>query len=226
MMTVSLLKQLGVVVTTDSTTITVTPLTDFKPTQIEVEADWSSASYWFEYVSFLPLGASMLVKGLKPNSLQGDAVLVDLYAHFGVETAFVPTGIILTKTKQTKKSDFKHSFNSTPDIVQTLVLTCVGEGINGVFEGVSHLKHKETDRLLALQQELTKLNYTLTQLTPDSFKLEKQGDLPHKTSIKTYQDHRMAMAFAPLVLKMDTLEIENPEVVQKSYPEFWENIEF
>jgi 3-phosphoshikimate 1-carboxyvinyltransferase len=223
MMTVSLLKQLGVVVSAESNTITVTPLTDFKPNQMEVEADWSSASYWFEYVSFLPLGASMHVKGLKPNSIQGDAVVIDLYAHFGITTEFVSEGIILTKTKQTKKSEFKHSFNSTPDIVQTLALTCVGEGINGVFDGVSHLKHKETDRLLALKHQLTKLNYVLTELTPDSFKIEKQGDLPQKASIKTYQDHRMAMAFAPLVLKMDTLEIEDPQVVQKSYPGFWDH---
>lgn len=223
-MTISLLKQLGVSVNYHNNTITVSPLTDYKPTQIEVEADWSSASYWFEYVSFLAVGESLVVKGLKPNSIQGDAILVDLYTHFGVETEFLPTGIKLTKTKEAKKSDFKHSFNSTPDIVQTLVLSCVGEGINGVFEGVSHLKHKETDRLLALQQELVKLNYKLIQLTPDSFKIEKQGDLPSKATIKTYQDHRMAMAFAPLVLKMDALHIENPEVVIKSYPGFWEGL--
>jgi 3-phosphoshikimate 1-carboxyvinyltransferase len=225
MMTVNLLKQIGVEVTlTEENTITVSPLINQTETTISVEPDWSSASYWYQYVSFLPLGESLLIRGLKAKSIQGDVIIKNLYSHFGVTTEFTMEGAILKKESKTNTAVFKHNFESTPDIVQTLVLTCVGEGVNGVFEGISHLKHKETDRILALTKEIKKLNYALTMLSDDSFKIEKQDLLPQKAIIATYNDHRMAMSFAPLVLKMDSIEIENPNVVDKSYPGFWEYI--
>jgi 3-phosphoshikimate 1-carboxyvinyltransferase len=225
MMTINLLKQIGVEVTlAEENTIAVSPLINQTETTISVEPDWSSASYWYQYVSFLPLGESLLVKELKGESIQGDAIIKDLYSHFGVTTEFTKEGAVLKKECKTNTAIFKHNFESTPDIVQTLALTCVGEGINGIFEGISHLKHKETDRIFALTKEIKKLNYALTMLSEDSFKIEKQGLLHQKSTIATYNDHRMAMSFAPLVLKMDSIEIENPGVVAKSYPGFWEYI--
>ena len=107
-------------------------------------------------------------------------------------------------------------------MVQTFAVTCIGLGINGVFQGVSHLVHKETNRIQALKNEAEKLNYSLEMLDENSFELKKKGAIPSQVSIFTYHDHRMAMAFAPLAAVIEQVEIENPQVVAKSYPGFWD----
>ena len=125
------------------------------------------------------------------------------------------------KIKQVSDFRFEHDFSSIPDMVQTFAVTLAGLGLNGKFKGISHLIYKETNRIEALKVELKKLNYELNLIDEDSFELVKSGELPQQVFVNTYKDHRMAMAFAPLVAVIDEVEIENPEVVVKSYPGFW-----
>lgn len=221
-MTISLLRNMGVTVTTHANVVKVEPLSRYFSSHTEVEADWSSASYWYELIAFSPIHSKLQINKVKSNSIQGDREVVDLFKNLGVTTLEGSNGVEIVKTTEVKIARLEHDFSSIPDLVPTIVVTCVGLGIDGVFRGISHLIYKETDRISALKNEVDKLNYNLVMLDEDSFLLEKRTGLPRKVSISTYHDHRMAMAFAPLSVLMDEIEIENPEVVAKSYPRFWD----
>lgn len=222
-MTISLLKKVGVEVNQTDNVISISPISDFYKGKLEVEADWSSASYWYELISLLPINSKLQLKGLKTNSNQGDGDIKNIFKQFGILTLEGTIGVEIVKTSAPTTNYFEHDFSSIPDMVQTFVVTCVGLGINGKFSGISHLVYKETNRIEALKTEIAKLNYSLEMLDEDTFEIMKLGDLPKKVTISTYQDHRMAMAFAPLVAVLREIEIENPEVVNKSYPGFWKN---
>ena len=220
-MTISLLKEIGVEVEQKDNIILVKPIESISKNRIIVEADWSSASYWYELISLLPEYSKIQIKGLQKDSIQGDSVISELFKRFGIKTFFGENGVEIIKTKQVSDLYFEYDFSSIPDMVPTFVATCVGLGFNGKFTGISHLVYKETNRIEALKNEIEKLNYSLEMIDNDSFEIKKTGELPDNVKINTYKDHRIAMSFAPLVTVINEIEIENEDVVVKSYPEFW-----
>ena len=222
-MTLALMNEIGVKTSFEKKTIKVThhpsPITHHP---IKVESDWSSASYWYSIIALSEIGSQITLSNFKKNSLQGDSVLVEIYKNFGVETIFNSNEIILRKVKNLKPVTLNLKLNNSPDIAQTIAVTCFGLGISCHLTGLHTLKIKETDRLEALKTELTKLGATIS-VSNNSLTLEQSENINPNVCISTYQDHRMAMAFAPLSLKVPII-IENTEVVSKSYPNFWEDI--
>jgi 3-phosphoshikimate 1-carboxyvinyltransferase len=166
--------------------------------------------------------ASITLSSYKENSLQGDSELVSLYEKLGVKTTFQDNKMTLVKQENFKHETVNFELNNTPDIAQTIVVTCLGLGIGCHLTGLHTLKIKETDRLEALRIELTKLGANIS-VTNDSLTLTASENINHNVKIATYNDHRMAMAFAPLALKVPII-IENAEVVSKSYPDFWNDL--
>lgn len=223
-MTLALLNEIGVETSFEGNVIKVNKLQTINSKVITVESDWSSASYWYSIVALSEIGTEIKLSSFKENSLQGDAVLVEIYKNFGVETTFENNCIFLSKSQnfQLPTSNFQIDLKNSPDIAQTIAVTCFGLGISCYLTGLHTLKIKETDRLEALKNELTKLG-AIISVTNDSLTLQPSDVINENISIATYQDHRMAMAFAPLALKV-TIDIENAEVVSKSYPTFWEDL--
>ena len=234
-MTLELLHQIGVKTSFINKKITVKPQPSrLKSQTLTVESDWSSASYFYSIVALSEIGTELELSSYKENSLQGDSVLVDIYKDFGVQTIFERNSIIIKKIEdcQLKSADFQ--LKNSPDIAQTIAVTCFGLGIACHLIGLHTLKIKETDRLLALKIELEKLGaevfITENSLTLKTHNLFKSIVDSHHSEglgeafISTYNDHRMAMAFAPLALKT-TLQIEDAMVVSKSYPTFWKDLE-
>jgi 3-phosphoshikimate 1-carboxyvinyltransferase len=189
---------------------------------ITVESDWSSASYYYSIVALSELGTKITLSSFKENSLQGDSVLAEIYKNLGVETVFKANTILLRKTNNSLLTTQNLQLNNAPDIAQTIVVTCFGLGVGCKLMGLHTLKIKETDRLTALKNELTKLGAKVS-ITNESLTLEPTSTINNDVVIKTYQDHRMAMAFAPLALKVPII-IEEAEVVSKSYPTVWEDL--
>ena len=223
-MTLALLNEIGVVTSFEKNIIKVNNLQTITSKLITVESDWSSASYWFSIVALSEIGTEIQLSSYKENNLQGDAVLVEIYRNFGVETMFKEKTILLKKIEnfQLPTSNFQLNLKNSPDIAQTIAVTCFGLGLGCHLTGLHTLKIKETDRLEALKTELTKLG-AIISVTNDSLTLQSSEEIIENVSIATYQDHRMAMAFAPLALKT-SITIENAEVVSKSYPSFWEDL--
>lgn len=222
-MTLSLLNEIGVSTKFEGQVITVNPLEKVKKNKIVVESDWSSASYWYSMVALSEIGTKIQLSSYKENSLQGDAILAEIYQDFGVETIFNENNsITLSKVKNCQLSAVNYQLNNSPDIAQTIAVTCFGLGIGCDLAGLHTLKIKETDRLEALKIELTKLGANII-VTNDSLHLKSSNEIKENGSVVTYQDHRMAMAFAPLALKVP-IQIEEAEVVSKSYPNFWEDL--
>ncbi len=224
-MTLSLLHQIGIKTKWESNIITVFPIAKIDTTTVVIESDWSSASYFYSFVA-LADGKNIQLSHFKNNSLQGDANLIEIYKHFGITTSFDAKGILLKKEMDFKpKKHLTFDLTNTPDIAQTIAVTCFGLGISCALTGLHTLKIKETDRLVALKKELGKFGAKI-RITEDSLHMRIPKNLTKNNviSIKTYQDHRMAMAFAPLGL-FYTLDIENKNVVEKSYPNFWKDFE-
>lgn len=231
-MTLALLNEIGVETSFEGNVINVKPLTtrerqrtdeaNPKPQTLTVESDWSSASYFFSIVALAEIGTEITLSSYKQNSLQGDSSLVEIYKNLGVDTVFENNSIVLRKSVTPNPQLSNCNLNSSPDIAQTIVATCLGLGIGCHLTGLHTLKIKETDRLEALRIELTKLGANIS-VTNDSLTLVPTKDINPNVKIATYNDHRMAMAFAPLALKAPII-IENAEVVSKSYPDFWEDL--
>jgi len=222
-MTISLLHQLNIDATFSGNIIKVSPKTTIKKQTVVVESDWSSASYFYSIIASAELGSSIQLSAYKQQSLQGDSCLVEIYQHFGVTTSFGDNFIILKKEKETLKDTLEIDLKNAPDIAQTIAVTCFSEGISCSLTGLHTLKIKETDRLEALKAELTKLGARIS-VTDKSLYLEKSSEIITNIGVKTYNDHRMAMAFAPLALKVP-IKILNAEVVTKSFQNFWENMQ-
>lgn len=220
-MTLALLNDLEVKTSFEGNLIKVFPKAAIEAKVMTVESDWSSASYFFSLVA-LSETASISLTSYKETSLQGDSALVQIYKQMGVETHFVGNKMTLSKIVDFKFRDVNFELNNTPDIAQTIVVSCLGLGIGCHLTGLHTLKIKETDRLEALRIELTKLGATIS-VTNESLTLVASSTLNPNIKIGTYNDHRMAMAFAPLALKVPII-IENAEVVSKSYPDFWEDM--
>lgn len=231
-MTLGLLTEVGIQNTFGGNTITVQPVTgNLQPTTIVVESDWSSASYFYSIVALSAVGTSITLSSYRENSLQGDSALADIYKEFGVETEFSVN--VITLIKQDMKSDprleteqakqiLNLELNNTPDIAQTIAVTCFALGIGCHLTGLHTLKIKETDRLEALKTELTKFGAEVT-VTNDSLTLSPSSNKNEGVEVATYNDHRMAMAFAPLALKVPFV-VKDAGVVSKSFPTFWEDM--
>lgn len=223
-MTISQLKELGVSVLWNENKITVKSFLIENEDQLEVtiESDWSSASYFYSLVA-LSNNGEVSLSSYYENSKQGDAVLSKLYELFGVKTIFKNHEIQLKKDADFKSpTHIALNLIETPDIAQTIAVTCLGMGINCQLTGLQTLKIKETDRLFALKKELEKFGAQVL-ITDDSLQLTSPKQLNENVTVETYHDHRMAMAFAPLSIKVP-INIEDRNVVEKSHPKFWDDI--
>ncbi len=220
-MTLQLLRQVGFEGDFSDNVIQISPGVISGKKEIRVESDWSSVSYLYSLIALSPSG-SLSVSTFKKASLQGDAALATLYKSLGVETVFNDDdSLTLQKISEVKKEEhIVFNLVNTPDIAQTIAVTCFGLGISCHLTGLHTLKIKETDRLLALKVELEKLGAQVS-ITSETLTLEKSSKINENIAIDTYQDHRMAMAFAPLALKT-SLQINDAEVVSKSFPEYWD----
>ncbi|MCZ4319510.1 3-phosphoshikimate 1-carboxyvinyltransferase [Aequorivita viscosa] len=223
-MTLSLLKSIGVKGSYSENVISISSTKNIENKTITVESDWSSASYFYSLVALSEEKCGITLNSFSEDSLQGDAALVQIYDALGVRTVFniSENTITLSKRNVELPDSLMLNLSNTPDLAQTIAVTCFGLGIGCKLTGLHTLKIKETDRLLALKNELEKLGATL-QIDNNSLTLEKAFQISPNVLIKTYQDHRMAMAFAPLSVKT-ALEINHAEVVSKSYPSFWNDL--
>lgn len=223
-LTLQLMAQYGVQATWEGATIRVRPQS-YTPVPFTVESDWSAASYWYEMAA-LSRGAEVELSGLFKNSLQGDAAGAALFARLGVRTDYRAQGVLL-KQMQHETKKLHYDFVNEPDLAQTFVVTCAMLGVPFHFTGLQSLRIKETDRIEALKTELRKLGYLLTDngtgvLAWDGARCEPEA----QPVIATYEDHRMAMAFAPVALvRKEGIEIADPQVVSKSYPRFWDDLQ-
>lgn len=197
------------------------PAQKYTPTHYQVESDWSGASYWYSVVA-LAEQAEVELLGLKENSLQGDSAIVDIMRQMGVESTFTAQGVLLTKIPA--QEAFAWDFTDCPDLAQTVAACAVAKGITVTMTGIESLKIKETDRVAALQAELPKIGGELVEVESNTKYVVRRTVAPTtQPTIETYDDHRMAMAFAPVGMVMPIV-IEEPHVVAKSYPSFWEDL--
>ncbi len=221
-MTLGLMEYFGVKAEWNDRIIRV-PEKEYQPREYTIESDWSAASYWYSMVA-LAENAEIKLLGLRDHSLQGDSHIAKLMESFGVKTTYQEDGILLTKTNVFSGKELDIDFYKTPDLAQTIAVVSAATGLPVRMKGLETLRIKETDRILALQNELG--NFNVSMSSEDDVHFTVKGDF--STSFKpveTYEDHRMAMAFAPLIMVQDELMIKEPEVVKKSYPEFWEHLE-
>ncbi|MEX6627178.1 3-phosphoshikimate 1-carboxyvinyltransferase [Tenacibaculum salmonis] len=222
-MTLSLLHKIGVSATFIKNSIKIEALENVVPQNIVVESDWSSASYFYSLIALSKVGATVELTAYKKDSLQGDNCLATIYKHFGVTTTFKENTIVLSKEEKHSTAILTENLKNAPDIAQTIVVTCFGLGVACDLTGLHTLKIKETDRLEALKEELIKLGANIS-ITNQSLHLKVANSINKNIAITTYNDHRMAMAFAPLALKT-TIIISDAEVVSKSYRNFWKDMQ-
>lgn len=223
-MTIELLKLFGVYISFNENKIKVSSSKFMMDNdQVLVESDWSAASYWYSMVA-LSENAVVELHFLDKHSLQADSILPVIYHGLGVHTEFIETGVRLTK-KKVVEVEFRYDFTNCPDIAQTIAVTCFGLGLKANFSGLQTLKIKETDRIFALKTEFEKLGAKV-EATDNSLVIIPGALLSvDNATLATYEDHRMAMSFAALAVKYPGLRIEDPEVVNKSYPAFWDDME-
>jgi 3-phosphoshikimate 1-carboxyvinyltransferase len=230
-MTLAMLKEAGIEHEWKGSVISIAHQ-DFKDSEITIEPDWSAASYWYSIAALSDEG-SVTLPYLKESSLQGDSRISEIMENFGIATQFSSEGLILERTTTPLSLTRPNLPNGLgkffdlkdcPDLAQTVIVCAAALGHNATFTGLETLKIKETDRIAALQNELFKIRVSLNEEN-ECYHLDCSNlHFPDKITIKTYDDHRMAMAFAPLALKIKQLEIEEPKVVGKSYPMFWEHL--
>tara|TARA_B100000767_G_scaffold41714_1_gene35371 strand:+ start:8060 stop:9286 length:1227 start_codon:yes stop_codon:yes gene_type:complete len=222
-MTLSLLKRIGIHYQFVNKSISIAKQLKV-PNQIQlVESDWTSASYHFSSVALSNQGMISL-KSYRQNSLQGDSILIDIYKKLGVSTRFDSNEMVIEKIENFQlPNSIELDLIEAPDIAQTIAVCCYGLGVACRLTGLHTLKIKETDRLIALENELTKLGAKIC-VTDNSLYLNALQNIKANQTIATYSDHRMAMAFAPLALKVEH-QIKQADVVTKSYPSFWEDMQ-
>jgi len=221
-MTIQMMQEFGARVEFNGNIIQIDPQ-EYNPIEYVVESDWSAASYWYEILSLAGKG-EVFLNGLLPNSYQGDSKVAELFEQLGIQTTYMSGGILL-RSVDIISQRMEYDFSDQPDLVQTFVVTCCLKGIPFVFSGLHSLKIKETDRVAALITELKKLGFVLYEPREGFLSWENETCKPvEKISIATYEDHRMAMAFAPAALYYPII-IEQPEVVSKSYPGYWKDLE-
>jgi 3-phosphoshikimate 1-carboxyvinyltransferase len=221
-MTLAMLQSAGIQHSWNDNVITIAKQ-EFAETSIHVEPDWSAASYWYA-IAALSDEAELFLPGLTQYSLQGDSVITEIMANFGITSQFRDGGVYLQKeVKPVLRKIF--DMKECPDLAQTVIVVCAALGHDATFTGLETLKIKETDRIRALQNELAKIGVMLVE-KGQVYKLDcSEKQIPQRIFVNTYDDHRMAMAFAPLALLIPQVEIEDADVVEKSYPAFWKDLE-
>jgi 3-phosphoshikimate 1-carboxyvinyltransferase len=219
-MTASIMKHFGVTCDLQQDRVII-PHQAYTPNDFTVESDWSAASYWFSFVA-LAIEATIVLPKLYTQSDQGDHVIATIMDQLGVASTY--ENGLYTLTKKEHQQEITWDFTHCPDLAQTVAVVCAAKGIKGNFTGLESLRIKETDRIAALQNELRKIGADLLESEDAAhWTLIPSKQLPSSASFATYKDHRMAMAFAPLATRME-VNIENREVVRKSYPNFWNDI--
>ena len=216
---------------TSADTITIKPV-PYKTREYLIENDWSGASYWYEMMALMDNpDAKLMLTGLKDGSKQGDSVARYIFSMLGVKTVFEsktsrePQTVTITANGRCLPR-LEYDFINSPDLAQTFVVTCAAKGVRFHFKGLSTLKIKETDRIEALKKEMRKLGYVIESRNDSELIWDGETCEPQmEKGIDTYEDHRMALAFAPYALKSGEIIINNPQVVTKSYPHFWESLE-
>jgi 3-phosphoshikimate 1-carboxyvinyltransferase len=226
-MTIELMKEFGASVNWKDRKITVEPIPyTYNKKEYLVESDWSAASYYYSIIALSKINMKLTISGLFNKSLQADSVCADIYKRFEVTTEYLGYEIIITKFQSSSNNEvFEYDFIQCPDIVQTLACTCIALKCPFSFSGLQTLKVKETDRIIALQNEFQKMGIKLI-VSENTIQWTDNNStvIPQQVSISTYNDHRMAMSFAPLCLVNNEIVIEDAEVVSKSYPLFWEHL--
>lgn len=221
-MTLAMLKEVGIESTWQDNEISIAPQQAQEST-LYVEPDWSAASYWYSMVA-LSEGGHIVLPGLKKHSLQGDMAIVEIMQHFGVASSFQEDGLHLSQVEvETGQTEF--DFKECPDLAQTVIVVAAALKRDITLYGLETLKIKETDRVAALQNEIGKFGAQLIEENQVYYLKTAAVYEPTSISIKTYEDHRMAMAFAPLALCFKSIIIEEPQVVDKSYPDFWKHLQ-
>ena len=224
-MTIDIMKHFGIEVEYSDRIIKIAPQ-EYTHDEFTASPDWSAASYWYEMAAFCEK-VDLFIPNLKKESLQGDRVLPEIYEQLGVASVFTKEGLRLKK--KAKKTDyFEYNFIDCPDLAQAVIVTCVGLGIEGAFKGLQSLRIKETDRIAKLNDEIKVFGFSIVEENSELWKLIKiqtEDKIPQNHISKTYDDHRMAMCLAPLALVAEQMIIEDHEVVRKSYPGFWKDLE-
>jgi 3-phosphoshikimate 1-carboxyvinyltransferase len=222
-MTLSMLQEAGIKHEWKDGTITIAPQ-PYQASKLTVEPDWSASSYWYS-IACLADQATLTLPHLKEKSLQGDSRIQEIMQQLGVQTTRTENGIKLESTGEINASKEVINLKDCPDLAQTIIVAAAAKGLNLAFTGLETLKIKETNRIKALQNELAKIGVALLE-DNEVYTLACEGlHFPEHIFIKTYDDHRMAMAFAPLSLLIKEVEIEDLHVVEKSYPDFWKDLE-
>lgn len=218
-MTLGLMEHFGVKAKVNESEIHVSTQS-YQSNDYTIESDWSGASYWYSFMALSQPG-KLALPGLRSPSYQGDQTIAEMMEHLGVKTLFEPGQVLISGSdhKSTATLDFTHC----PDLAQTVAVAAAAKGVEIQMTGLESLRIKETDRIAALQNELRKIGADLIE-EGSSWYLQPSENLPETVVIETYEDHRMAMAFAPLATQMQ-VEIKDPQVVQKSYPGFWQEME-
>ncbi|WP_010519114.1 3-phosphoshikimate 1-carboxyvinyltransferase [Croceivirga radicis] len=222
-MTLGLLDEIGIVATFKDNTIEVMPKDEVTSKTMTVESDWSAASYFYSIVALAEIGSKIKLSSYKEHSLQGDSVLASIYQQFGVSTTYSENSIWLEKNGEQLEDSVELDLSNAPDIAQTIAVTCYGLGMGCHLTGLHTLPIKETDRLAAMKTELEKFGATVS-ITEESLRLESNNLIGSGAAVDTYNDHRMAMAFAPLAMKTNFF-VNDAGVVSKSYPDFWKDME-
>ncbi len=224
-LTLKLMAKFGVQYRWEGNEINV-PEQNYLPRDFTIEADWSGASYWYEILSLCYSG-EIFLQNLQLESLQGDANIAGWFEQFGVQSIQKENGVLLLKHENLSPQKLVHDFIENPDVAQTMACLCVSKKIPFHFSGLKTLKIKETDRISALQTELAKFGAEITE--PADGELSWDGKINSEKYlenplIETYHDHRMALAFAPMALSGSKIRIDDPMVVTKSYPGFWDDL--
>lgn len=225
-MTIKIMEHYGVQVVREGSTITVAHQ-PYQYSPFTVSSDWSAASYWYEMMA-LSDGGELLLKGLKNNLLQGDAVVAKWFEHFGVLTTFEEQGARLTKVPA-DPHDLVFDFSNTPDLFPAVFVTCVALSYRARFQGIQNLSIKESNRVESLISELSKFYtfiniYSDYELVIEKSVLNESFSNTNNVIFKTYHDHRIAMSLAPLAMQIGSFHFDNPDVVTKSYPTFWDDV--
>ncbi|MEM6643667.1 MAG: 3-phosphoshikimate 1-carboxyvinyltransferase [Bacteroidota bacterium] len=220
-LTESLMQSFGAQVVFNGNTITVEASPYVAPLEYSIEGDWSGISYWYSFIALAQPGSKLFIPTVREDSRQGDRVIRDIMQPLGVDTSFEKDGVTLEK-QINSASELTLDFKNCPDLAQTVMVAASALGTTLHMTGLESLKIKETDRVAAMKAELAKLGAVLSE-NGENWLLTPSRNLPEEISVATYEDHRMAMAFAPLCLLMD-VEIEDDSVIKKSYPGFWKQL--
>lgn len=223
-MTLDMLAQAGIMHDWRGDTISIKPQ-KFRAATLAIEPDWSAASYWYSLLALSPSGGELLLPGLRTDSLQGDRAIADIMQGFGISSSITSDGVLIKKLAGQSAENPLLDFTECPDLAQTVIACAAALKKDMSFTGLHTLRIKETDRIAALQQEIAKFGVKLVDRDP-VYHLQTDGWFhPEQLTIDTYEDHRMAMAFAPLAQVFDRIHIKNPRVVEKSYPDFWVHLQ-